>query len=97
MEWLLLLPKLGFLPQITHILDMWLLVLRRIAQARESAIVCRRSIRSDKGPQRRRLRPASGRVEYDTSVERDRGRGEMAIFTKDMSIMEALQADPRAR
>jgi hybrid cluster-associated redox disulfide protein len=27
---------------------------------------------------------------------RDRGKG-MAIFTKDMSIMEALQADPRAR
>jgi hybrid cluster-associated redox disulfide protein len=27
---------------------------------------------------------------------RDWGKG-MAIFTKDMSIMEALQADPRAR
>jgi hybrid cluster-associated redox disulfide protein len=25
------------------------------------------------------------------------GEKEMAIFTKDMSIMEALQADPRAR
>jgi hypothetical protein len=35
MEWLLLLPKLGFLPQITHILDMWPLVLRRIAHAGE--------------------------------------------------------------
>jgi hybrid cluster-associated redox disulfide protein len=42
--------------------------------------------------------PAAGR--YDRirpSVKRDWGTGEMAIFTKDMSIMEALQADPRSR
>ena len=37
-----------------------------------------------------------GRIEYWEIRFRHRGK-EMAIFTKDMSIMEALQADPRAR
>ena len=48
MEWLLLLPKPGFLPQITHILDIWRSFLSSVARG-ESAIVCRSGVVCDKG------------------------------------------------
>jgi len=72
MEWLLLLPKLGFLPQITHTLDMpahpslkWSVF--------ESAIVCRRRAAYDKGP-----RPTGAIVtgRYDRILRTVRGFGE---------------------
>jgi hypothetical protein len=53
MEWLLLLPKLGFLPQMEQILDIVGSSLLDLP-ARESAIVCTRRAHADK--------PRSGRM-----------------------------------
>ena len=48
MEWLLLWPKLGFLPQITQILDISSLFLSMVARYK-NGIVCRSAPVSDKG------------------------------------------------